>query len=317
MLILLFVLTKYINLFYVFLLWGLAVIINNIFSFLFYRKHLIKFNFNQIKTKIINNGLKFSLPLIMFMIGSWIIVSVERYILNYFLGIEKVAIYSLTYSLLSAILTMGGLISGVFQPYIAEEWNKNKHNILINLSIKYTLLLIIPSIVGFYCMKESIIVLISGTRYLESATIVWGLILYPLLAALTVIIYQVLLLRERTKLVGYIHLIGAFLNIILNFLLIPIYGLIGAGIATTISYGSILFGGWIFIRKDFILKLKFIKPFKIIFASLIMGVFVSFRIILNEIIVIIMGIVIYLGLIYLFRVFDANEKSIMKKVIKL
>ncbi|MBW2996324.1 lipopolysaccharide biosynthesis protein [Candidatus Woesearchaeota archaeon] len=317
MLIVFFMFVGKINLLVVFSIWGLGVLVNLIISFLISKKDLLGFRIKQIQKNIIKKGLKFGLPLILFLVGTWVMAIGDRYIINWLMGVKKVGIYSLTYTLLGVVFSLGALISSIFYPYIVEAWKKKKHQILLNAEIKYVLLIVVPASIGFFAMKEALITLISGVKYLESAALVGSLILYPLLTALIFIIYQLLLLKEKTKFIGYNYLVGGVINIILNLILIPYIGLIGAGIATTLSYLMIFIVMYMNVRKEFNLNYRFIKPFRIVLASFIMGFIV---LLMNplalwyKILTILIGVLIYIGLLFVFRVFVKEEIFLLKKI---
>ena len=65
---------------------------------------------------------------------------------------------------------------------------------------------------------------------------------------------QYLINENLTKLSFFRAFIGMLLNVVLNFILIPIYGIVGSAIATLISYTIVTF--ILFYHNQFTLQFK-------------------------------------------------------------
>ena len=114
------------------------------------------------------------------------------------------------------------------------------------------------------------------------------------------------------------------LNIILNFLIIPYYGLIGAAITTALSYFFAMCVTAFFSLKVLTFSVDIGFIFKSVVSSSIMGVFlVLFEPIglLQMLICILIALVIYILSLIILRSFNKNEydlaKNIFGKIISL
>lgn len=313
-LIVFFVVFKKIQLPTVMSLWFLGIILTFLVSLLSFRKYFKNLKFQFLRSPI-KRGLIFGIPLIPFLFGTYIISLGDRYIINYFSGTTQVGIYALAYVLTGAIYTFGAIIANIMRPYISEAWNTKKdHNTLLNISLKYTFLIVIPSLVGFFILKEAIITLISGVKYLPSIPVINILIFYPIFAVLIIVFYQYLLLKNKTITTGLIYLGGAALNIFLNIILIPIYGLSGAAMATVITYFLIFLTIFTLCKKDITINFKYLKVIRIILAATIMGIsiiFINPQIFITKILTIVLGIGVYFTVLLLFKVFRKGELRIL------
>jgi O-antigen/teichoic acid export membrane protein len=267
----------------------------------------------------IREGLLFSLPLLFFITGSWAIEIGDRYLLNGMLGSEAVGLYTLIYSLLGVIASLGTIVSQTFFPYIAAAWNqKQNYRIYLNAALKYSLVVIIPAMVGFFVLRTQIVTLVSGEKYLEAANIIPGLLLYPLLSALNFILYQIVLLRRRTMLIGGTYAVGAVINIGLNLFLIPRFSMTGAAIATVISYAFVFVVLAYDARKAVRVDVRFLKLGRILAASALMGVGVWLAnpyTVWAKIATMAAGAIVYFGLIFLFGVFSKQERELLGSVL--
>ncbi|MFC1768253.1 oligosaccharide flippase family protein [Nanoarchaeota archaeon] len=270
----------------------------------------------------IYEGLKFGVPLIPSLVGIWIILIGDRYILTFLEGTQSVGFYAFAFSIASIILTLGVVISEVLFPYISERFHKKGNfMILFNASIKYSMMIILPAAAGIFAMKEEIITMVSGPAYLNSAPLIIWLIPYVLLAFFTHIFYQNMLLRSRTILLGTIFAMGALINIPLNLFLIPKFSLVGAALATVLTYSFMFLILYLYSRKQLFLDYSFIKIERILISTIIMAFLVYIlnpTTIITKLLVISLGAIIYGSLVLLFKIFSKKEivliKSLPKKV---
>jgi O-antigen/teichoic acid export membrane protein len=298
--------------------WLISAIVTFVISFIITIRDLTLTTLRQ-TTKIIREGIIFSMPLLAVVSSSWIIEIGDRYIINMYIGKEAVALYTLAYSLMTVAASLGTIISQTFFPYYATAWNKKQPTeIFLNASIKYTLLIVLPATTGLIMLSEEIITLISGPAYLAASPVIPALIVYPLLSAMSYIIYQILLLLNKTKTIAVTYIFGALINIILNIFLIPKYGIVGAALATIFSYLSVFL---ILTKqaKNFIsLDLKFLRIERIILATIIFGFVLSN---LNpvhytaKIATIIFGAAFFGILVILLKVLTPQEKQLLLRTL--
>jgi O-antigen/teichoic acid export membrane protein len=317
-LILFFLIFRRLNLTTVFSLWLAGVVISLILSFIYIKNDVIFF-FTKVKKLsrgVIKTALIFSLPLIPVMASRWIITAADRYMINYFKGPELVGIYSLSYSLVWIIPGFSLVISRVLYPYIAKAWGeKENYQILFNALLKYILIITLPAMIGLLVLRKQIITLISGPAYLPGSSVIAILILSLLFAVLINVYYSSLLLRGKTKLIAYIYLGGAVLNILLNLFLIPLYEINGAAISTVATYIFIFLLFHFISRKQLIWNFKFLRINRIVLSSLLMGsilMLINPQTYITKILTIILGIIIYFSLLFLLHVFIKEEQVIIK-----
>lgn len=268
----------------------------------------------------VKKALRFSMPLVVVHVGGWLLTVVDRFALNNYWGAESVGLYSLPYSLLSITYIFAATTANIIYPYFAEAWHKKaNHGILFNASLKYGLIVLIPSLLLFLALKTQIITLISGQKYIQSADIVPWLALVPFLSFLVYLIYQFSITSDRTKAAGVIYVLGLLLNITLNILLVPKYSFYGSAVAAIASYLLILVILFFICRRELIINYKFIRVWRIAAASLIMAIIVYLinpQAALMKILSIVFGMALYVALIFLFKVFVRQELEIIRHFLK-
>ena len=271
--------------------------------------------------KILKTALVFSIPLLPLIISAYFITAADRYILGFFEGGLSVGIYAYFYSLLQIILSFSLLPTTLLFSYSAKEYVRNikKSKFFFNAAAKYSLMLLIPGLVGIYVLRNEIVTLISGPKYLSDTYILPFLILFPLLEYFSHFYRQICMLRSRTKYLAVTYVFAGIINIVLNFILIPLYSIKGAAIATIITYAllfALLF--WennAFMEWDF----SFFQIHKIVICSLIMGFVISFfhpTEVVSKLLTIAFGAGIYFALLFLSKTFVQDEIKLMKSILE-
>jgi PST family polysaccharide transporter len=86
-----------------------------------------------------------------------------------------------------------------------------------------------------------------------------------------------LIAENLTRITFYKSIIGAVANIILNLMLIPIFGIIGSAVATLISYFISNFAVVLFKESRIVAKMLFYAfwPFKLFTRNYYRGIFIE------------------------------------------
>lgn len=162
-------------------------------------------------------------------------------------GIYRIAIQGA--SLVSfGLYAVAMVVSPQFSRLYAEGKTKDLQK-LVTLSARFSLLIALPICLIFILFGDWILSFIFGPAFETGATALAILCFAQLLNAMTGYVGTVLNMsgHEHYTLLGVT--ISALANVVLNFLLIPDYGIEGAAVATTISFA--LWNGilWVTARK--------------------------------------------------------------------
>lgn len=183
--------------------------------------------------------LRYSLSLIPNTLLFWVINSSDRYLIIHMLDLKQVGIYSASYSLGQLATFFLTPISFVLFPTISKLWEAGRFSTVktyMENSLKYFLLLGVPSVFGIYYVAPFVLRKLATQEFVTSRF----LVLYVVLGFFCIGIHQIYLyvihLRERTKYLPLVFLTVASLNLGLNFVLIPKMGIMGAAFSTFLSY---------------------------------------------------------------------------------
>jgi len=268
----------------------------------------------------VRGALVFSMPLVPFLIGDWLLQTSDKYILKYYSSFAVVGVYNLAFTLTYFVLAFSTVILGVIYPYYSASWNQKKnHHLWGNIALKYCLMLCLPATMGLWVLREALVTLISGPAYMGAVSIISYLIFFPLFGSLTIVFYQTLMLKGKTKLIGMIYIVGSVLNLVLNFSLIGRYGVIGAAVATTISYVFVFSATYYFAKSHLKINWKFLRLARVLVSVGIMALIVFVldpKSAVMKFITIVAGGAVYVGCIFVFGVLTKNEISLFKTILK-
>lgn len=272
-------------------------------------------NFTLLKSYLI-----FSLPLIPLIFSFWIINNGNKYIIGFLMDTEAVGIYSATYILGSIIGSFYGPIALLIFPTITVLYNKNKiieiKNIL-KYVFRFFIMLSIPSLIGIAILSKPLLELLATSEYLSNWAIIPIIALSIIFSQCGNLFSEILMLFKYTKQVSQIYGFVSIIYIVLNIIFISLMGLIGAALATMLTFmiqSAILYS---FSSKlmPFELSPKFI--IKCLLSSAIMGycIFLFSEKTASLAILIIFGMITYFGSMILLKGFSREEYSLLKRLI--
>lgn len=233
--------------------------------FLYLTVKIVNFNFSL--PKLINT-LKFSLPMIPGLLSAWVLNLSDRIFIERYFSLNEVAVYSVSYKISTIILILSGAFAMAYNPFFYEKAASSNQ-----ISAKKDLSLInnIYVIVSFYFSIGLILFANNIFDIFFDKTYSSGYVIVPLIAlgcffSLITGLLNLMYNQEKKSLqLMYITLIGAILNIILNFIFIPKFGMQGAAISTCICFLIILLIVYKYAKLYYFIKFDF----KLIFRTLI------------------------------------------------
>ncbi|NMC60895.1 MAG: flippase [Candidatus Methanofastidiosa archaeon] len=275
-----------------------------------------KIGFNTPNFKNLKKYLQFSIPQIPSGILLWVIDSSDRYFITNILNLMQTGIYSASYTLGATISAFYIPISFVVFPLISRFWeNKNIEDVkkYLEYSTKIFLALAIPSVVGLLIVSEPLLVILSSAVFASGGGFLTFLIaLGMVLFGLYQINLYVICLVEKTHAIPVIAFLGALVNIILNLILIPQMGIMGAAVSTISAYFLLALIVLVWAKKEIGYSINRVFLSKIIIVSILMGLVLKMfpiNTIIDLFVIIIAGLLIYCVGVILIQVFTEEEKK--------
>lgn len=195
----------------------------------------------------------------------------DSIMIGFFLGTTSVGIYRIAVSIASSSSSLLSGISKVTFPYFTSAESAGRDSFEnLNKVIKYLLFISLPAVMGLALLSDAIVNVFFGTQYIEAALPLMILSYFIFDGVTTGMVNSYLGAKKLTKQIGICAVLASLVNIVLNVLLIPVFGIIGAAIASVISraLGLTVMIKW----SEKLLKVRFIFPIKIpLLSSLIMA----------------------------------------------
>ncbi|MCX7919717.1 MAG: flippase [bacterium] len=187
-------------------------------------------------------------------------------------------------------------------------------------AFKFSIILCVPIIVSFLFLARPIILLIFGEKFLPAVSCLQILIISFPVTFLELLMNNFLVSIKQQKLILLCNSLCLVTNLLLNFILIPTYGAIGASWATVGAYIVLFFAVLFFIQKHTGISPLLKTLPKPIIAGIGMIPFLYYAQQHQELIslFILSGIsfVVYFVLIILIKGFSAREIEGLKSILK-
>lgn len=195
--------------------------------------------FNKISFGLVKKIILFGLPLLFNELSYLVLSYADRFLIITFLDAEALGVYSVGYNLAMYVANMitFSLSYAVVPNYVKifEQEGKKATEEFLKKCMHYLLIGVIPICVGYYAVSGDLIVTFASHKYASAAIFSPIILLGTLLLGLNNVLNAGLYINKKSVAILSIMLSAVFINIILNVLLIPRYGVNGAAIATLLS----------------------------------------------------------------------------------
>lgn len=203
-------------------------------------------NLKKVNITVLKEMLRYSIPLIPNSLMWWIINSSNRYVITNFLGLSANGIFAVSSKIPSLLNIAYSIFFQAWQMSAIEEFeSKDKSNFYSNVFNIFSFIMILAASVIVFLLKI-IINIIAEKSYFDSWKYVPFLLLGVLFSSFSGFLGTNYIAAKKTIGVFKSSAIGAIVNIVALFILVPLIGINGASVATMMSF----FIMWIIRIKD-------------------------------------------------------------------
>lgn len=186
---------------------------------------------------------------------------------------------------------------------------------LYSRSFKYMSMIILPIAVGTTLLSKKILILFFGHEYGGAATALSILAWSAVFTFLGTVFYNTLLAAGNQRYNLLFTVFSTLANVLLNILLIPAFGIEGAAIASTISYGALTLPIQYFIRRTRRITAHYVlSTIKPLLCSIPMGLYAYVYRDGNAFIIIPISALIYISFIFLSKTIDREDIVYFKSI---
>lgn len=253
---------------------------------------------------------KKSLPLGLSIVLIQMVYYIDTIMIGFMMDDASVGIYNAAYKLIIPVIAIGAIYFDSTYPVIAKLY-KTSLPLLSDLqcvTAKIMCILAFPVAIIGYILGGEIIKLIYGAQYSDAESILQLLLVVPALIYLNMIFARAMWACELFKEYNLIVAFQVVVNIILNFIFIPMYGLYAAALSTIFSEFAGLFFYYYIFNKKITYSPLFPYMIKPLIASLLIAIFaIKFKELMNVVALIFVLIVLYFGVLYLIKGVTKND----------
>lgn len=264
--------------------------------------------------------IKEALPFGLTSISILIYYQIDKVMLSLMVNNKVVGYYSAAYVLVSALLFFYGAFHSSIFPLMSKFYlvSNEAFKLTFQKSVKYLWIIALPIGAGTTLLANRFIILIYGSGYAPSVIalqiLVWAHVIVYMNSFACVLnnIGKQILVTKQT-------VFCAFLNIIMNLILIPKYSYIGASIATVITeFFAFLILDYYVSKTEFKLSNKnfSIIFLQIIIATLVMAIFIIHYKSLNLAVLVLLSMIIFFITLYFIKGIDKEDIQFVVELIK-
>lgn len=192
-----------------------------------------------------------------------------------------VAYYTVPNKLIRLVMILITALGTVLIPRISNCIKNNdmeNYKKYVNYSLKYILMISIPSVVGIFLLADNIILIMAGEKFIESILTMRILVFILFIVGIAYFLgFQLLYPHGLEKYYTYSVTIAAIINFIFNYIMIPKYYQNGAAIGTIIAEltGVMLM---LYFTRNYLKEIEFynLKNLKYFISAIIMGIIILF-----------------------------------------
>lgn len=268
-----------------------------------------------------NNSLLLPIPVILTAISEIGIYSMTTTIMPLFITISEIGYFGIAEPIARLPLMISNSLATTILPVTSEMFASKNTNILKKYmfnALRYNLIIMVPICLFIMIFSKEVLLVMFFTKpfYSKGANVLTILTLGMFFYSIFAITSSMIQGAGKPKSSMYL-LIGGFIQILLlSFIFIPYFGVNGGAISTTLTTATMTLISLIYLNKHISLKFNMIHYLKILFAGIIIAIFL---LILPKNL-----IGFYIGLLFLFPIylitlmiikgFTADDLNILMKI---
>ena len=220
----------------------LSVVISDLVMtvMIFFAARLYKYiSPKSISRETIRSMLKFSIPYIPTTVMWFVTSASDRYIVTAYRGTAENGLYAAAYKLPTLLLLICGVFIEAWQFSVVKDADENERADFFGEVFKNYMGVIFMGASALIAGATVLTRLLLADSYYSSYKYVPVLVIAMTFSALVTFLGSIYFVEKKSVMSMLTSTAGAVINIILNFMLIPTRGAMGAAVATAISYVAV------------------------------------------------------------------------------
>lgn len=274
-------------------------------------KNCLRIDLNYIKV-LMKESWPFAITYTFVTIYVW----TDSIMLSIFKGEAEVGYYNVAYKMVLALLLIPTGFNIIIYPllsrYHVEYSERANINKILNKYFSIMLIIGVPMGVGTTILGNRIIDLFFGPQYTPAVIalqiLIWSVVFTYMNAPFVKLFESINLQLLVTKISGF----SAFINVGINYLLVPRYSLVGSSVATLITEAIVAISLITYAIKLGYFKIDYIEIIKVLIASMLMGIFIIVIYNWNLILSFLFAMLFYFITLYMFKAINRSDVNFAK-----
>ena len=205
-------------------------------------------------SRLVRYSLPLSLSLMMLFLMTW----EDNLIVSYFLGPKFAGLYGSAAPISQVLILPSSMFSIILLPVLSNIVSKRKYKDLnksLQFSMKWTVLSSLAFAVPLMLFSELLLSLLFGSAFASASTALSILVIGYILFGVFQVLSRVLMSYGKTDYYLLASIISVISNFILNVALVPVLGINGAAIGTSVSMFILVSLVYSFVKMDSNIKI--------------------------------------------------------------
>lgn len=233
----------------------------------------------RLQPGVLGAAVTYGLPLAVASVARFLLDYGDRFVVERVLGLDAVGTYAVAYDVATRLAeALLGPVQLAAVPILLRSWVEKGAEATARLAsrlVTYMAALALPVALLYWALNADLIELLASDRYRNSSVLTPYLLPGLVLGGMNFIAVVGLTIERRTKAVALNVCIAALLNVAANLVLVPLFGLVGAALATTLAYAALLVANYAMSRRTLPLRLDAVVAAKALATATAMLLVVS------------------------------------------
>ncbi len=189
----------------------------------------------NITFKYTKDILNYGVPLIPHAVSGTVMAMSDRYFISYYIGNDEVGLYTIAYQISALMLLVSMSVNQAWSPMLFKLLKEKNIQKVMQITVYLFIIFTLIGIIIYFLEGLLFQIFVDESFYQAKEYFGWLLIGF-IFQSFYFLVTNILFFEKKTKLLASMTIIGASINIVLNYFFIQWYSVIGVAYATAITW---------------------------------------------------------------------------------
>lgn len=241
---------------------------------------------------LLRKMLRYALPMVPITVVNWVLSLSDRYIVLFYWGEASVGLYGIAQRFVTVLNIVVSSVNIAFTTFAFANVDNEDANVKYIKILNYVYLLLIIVVFSISCFAETIIKIMTDASYYSSYKLLQPLLFGQLCYCVSTIIGYGFAYVKKSNYFIIPTSIAAMLNLVLNILFIPRYGVYAATVTTFIGYLTMMYITYFCANKLYPCRYEIKKISIVLFLEYVLAGVVRDQVFIFQVFIWILGLII-------------------------